>query len=177
VISWRLFASDQKLFWCGRCGAITVATVLGADIEWQGPQDPPVVVNLPIGPPTPVKNRAKRARERAGLTYGQAARLLNMPSGDLMGLEERDSEFANADHTKLAEIYGVNVEWLRGDSDRCDYDSIKDVRGYDELSFHDRDVVAEFAASLPPAKPCATCGKLGCHPFRHAGWDPNKDKE
>ena len=50
VISWRLFASDHRLFWCGRCGAITIATVLGVDIDWQGPQDPPVVVNLQIGP-------------------------------------------------------------------------------------------------------------------------------
>lgn len=107
-----------------------------------------------------VKNRAKRARERAGLTLGQAARLLNMPSADVLASEERDSDFAEADHAKLADVYGVNVEWLRGDKDRCDYESIKDVRGYDELSFHDREVVAEFAASLPAntTRICEHCG-------------------
>lgn len=60
------------------------------------------------------ENRAKRAREHAGLTIGQAARLLNMPSGDLLAIEERDSDFADADHERLADVYGVNVPWLKG---------------------------------------------------------------
>ena len=115
------------------------------------------------------KNRAKRARERAGLSVGQAALLIDLPPFGVVSIEECDSDFAKADHAKLAEVYGVNVEWLRGDRDRCDYASIKDVPGYDALTFRDRDIIAEFAASLPPAKPCATCGKLGCHPFRHGG--------
>lgn len=121
-----------------------------------------------------VNHRYRRARERAGLTLGQAARLLGWTVVDLSAIETAAQRVHPATETKLAELYGVNVEWLGGDKERCDYASLKDVRGYDELSFHDRDVLAEFAASLPPAKPCATCGELGCHPFRHPGFDPNK---
>lgn len=98
-------------------------------------------------------NRAKRARERAGLTIGQAAKILNMEKDDLVAIEEKDSMFANADQSKLADTYGVNLPWLRGDAPLRDEDKMKDVRGWDELSRHDQNVISEFAASMPRRAP------------------------
>lgn len=116
----------------------------------------------------PVKNRMARARERAGLTIGQAAKLLDIPSGVLLGIEERDADFEaiSDQHEHIADMYGVNAGWLSGDKELHDYEAMKDVRGWDDLSMHDRDVVAEFAASLPPAKPCKRCGEVGCNPIK-----------
>jgi hypothetical protein len=105
-------------------------------------------------------NRSKLARERAGLTIGQAARLLNMPSGDLLGIEERDSDFDATDQMKLAALYQVRIEWLTGDAELRDYASVDKIDGADKLSFHDRDIIAEFAASIPrrATRKCITCG-------------------
>ena len=94
-------------------------------------------------------NRSRLARERAGLTIGRAAHYLGIPSGDLLAIEERDSDFATADHTKMCEVYGIRLEWLTGEVPQYDYDAIKAIAGADELTFHDRDILAEFAASMP----------------------------
>lgn len=53
---------------------------------------------------------------------------------------------------QLADIYGVNVEWLTGEAPQHDYEVLKGVRGADNLSAYDRDMVAEFAASMPRGK-------------------------
>jgi transcriptional regulator with XRE-family HTH domain len=94
-------------------------------------------------------NRAKRARERAGLTASQAAKLMNMETSDLLAIEENDSMFANADQAKLADYYGVNIPWLRGEVPLRDDTRLKDVKGWDDLSRHDQNVISEFAAALP----------------------------
>lgn len=106
-----------------------------------------------------VQNRAKRAREHAGISIGQAARLLGMTTDELLMIEERDSSYANADQSRLAEIYCVNLEWLSGTSERYDYETVKNMRGADSLTFHDRDIIAEFAASMP-RKPAKTLAEI-----------------
>lgn len=95
-----------------------------------------------------MKNRAKIARERAGLSVGQAARLLWMLDEDVLLTEQSDvacSRYAS----RLADYYGVNIPWLLGEVDRCDYEALKGVRGAEGLTFHDRDVIAECLAALP----------------------------
>lgn len=99
------------------------------------------------------KNRAMRARKHAGLSLGQAAKLLNMPSTDLIAIEERDSDFSDADHERLADVYGVNVPWLKGEVELRDYASVDKIRGAAALTKHDRDVMAEFAASMTRKTP------------------------
>lgn len=98
-------------------------------------------------------NRAQIARKNAGLSVNQAAKLLGVLPLELAQVEEFDSHFADADHVKLAEIYGVNVEWLTGEAERYDYDRVSKMRGADRLKPHDRDIIAEFAASMPRRKP------------------------
>lgn len=101
------------------------------------------------------ENRSKLARERAGLSVGQAARLVDIEREFLLLVEERDSHFADLDHEeveKMADVYGVNVPWLRGEVPRRDYEAMKDARGWDDITDHDRDVIAEFAAAMPRGK-------------------------
>lgn len=94
------------------------------------------------------ENRARRARESAGLSIAQASKLLGIGTHELLGAEELDSVFA--DHAlKLAELYRVDIGWLRGDGPLRDYETVDRIAGAREISFHDRDMIAEFAASIP----------------------------
>lgn len=95
-----------------------------------------------------VKNCSRLARERAGLTVGQAARRLGMATETITRIETDDAAYAAADRAKLASIYGVNVEWMDGTRQERDYASIDAMRGADKLTPHDRDALAEFAASM-----------------------------
>lgn len=85
----------------------------------------------------------------AGLSLGQAVRRLGVTADQLRAIEEHDAVYAGADPTGLAELYGVNVDWLSGRSELRDYAALKNLRGADELPFHDRDVLAEMYASRP----------------------------
>lgn len=97
-------------------------------------------------PPT---NRARLARERAGLSIGQAVKHLGIEHERLVCVEESDVAFAKEDVADMAKAYGVRVEWLTGEVERYDYANVAKMKGAEELSFHDRDVIAEFAASMP----------------------------
>lgn len=106
----------------------------------------------------PDDNRLRIARERAGLSLNQAAHMLRIDHLDLVRLEcatvesvrafvvER-SQFISLDAFVAA--YGVRVEWLLGEVERYDYSSIGNINGADQLTDHDRDAIAEFAASMP----------------------------
>lgn len=95
------------------------------------------------------KNRAGIARKNAGLSIGQAAKLLGVSSDDLAKIEVFDSAFADADQQKLADLYRVRIEWLTGEVPRRDYAAVDKLDNADKITAHDRDIVAEFAASLP----------------------------
>jgi len=98
------------------------------------------------------KNRARLARERAGLSIGQACKLLGVERAELQRIEELDSEFADTTRDLrdlMLDIYAVNREWLAGDVPRHDYARVDQINGADKLTFHDRDVIAEFMASMP----------------------------
>ncbi len=99
-------------------------------------------------------NRTKKARENAGLSLGQAAKLLGVEKSVVFEAETADvATLPSGLTTQMAEVYGVDPDWMLGVKPQHDYEAMKDARGYDELSFHDRDVVAEFAASLPKRSP------------------------
>ena len=94
-------------------------------------------------------NRSRRARVSAGLSLGQASRLTGVSLEQLGSAEENDSAYADDDAVRLADVYGVNVEWLSGRTERCDYARLKNIAGADELPFGDRERLAELYASLP----------------------------
>jgi predicted transcriptional regulator len=95
------------------------------------------------------KNRAKLARRNAGLSIGQAARLLRLTTDDVVSIEETNAAFSMADHAKLADVYGVNIPWLKGEVPQHDYDTMNSVDGFDKVTPNDQAVLAEFAASMP----------------------------
>lgn len=97
----------------------------------------------------PTKNRSRIARERAGLTLLQASTILGITAETLIWIEEADSAFADADHAAMADVYGVNVEWLRGDVPQFDFPAVDKINGADKLYYSDRQTIAEFLASTP----------------------------
>jgi transcriptional regulator with XRE-family HTH domain len=97
-------------------------------------------------------NRARRAREGAGLSIGQAAKLLGVDRDVLFNVEELDSAFWSTPATfrrNMADVYGVSEAWLGGQGDLRDYAALDRIAGGRELPFHDRDVLAEVLASRP----------------------------
>lgn len=98
------------------------------------------------------KNRAAKAREQAGLSFGQAAKLLGIKREDLIGIEEIDEAFFALDddlRDLMLDIYGVNYPWLAGEAPLHDYASVDAMEGADKLSFKDRGSLAELMASRP----------------------------
>jgi transcriptional regulator with XRE-family HTH domain len=98
------------------------------------------------------KNRSKIARERAGLSVGQAARHTGIDRDALILYEESDAAFAMANQPALASVYGVNLPWLRGEVPERDYAHVDRIKGADKLTSHDRDIIAEFVAAMPRGK-------------------------
>lgn len=96
----------------------------------------------------PTLNRSRRARESAGLSLGQAARLLGVPRDQIALAEGSDAAYADFGPPRLADIYGVNLDWLSGRIELCDYEPLKNLDGADKLSFRDRDQLAELFASM-----------------------------
>jgi ribosome-binding protein aMBF1 (putative translation factor) len=81
------------------------------------------------------KNRARLARERAGLSIGQAAKLLNVDRDMLARWEASDTAFFDAPWVSMSDIYGVRIEWLTGACERYDYATVKKMDGADRLTF------------------------------------------
>lgn len=94
-------------------------------------------------------NRCRRARENAGLSVGQTARLLGIPVEQVMSVEVNDTAFAEAGPARFADLYGVNLDWLSGRIEQHDYERLNKCPDARELPFHDRDMLAELYASLP----------------------------
>jgi transcriptional regulator with XRE-family HTH domain len=98
------------------------------------------------------ENRTKRARERAGLSLGQAAKLLGIDREMLEEVEDAP-RFEGMLLDKMVDVYQVREEWITGKVPLRDYEAVKKMvicsRNGEELSFHDRDILAEFAASIP----------------------------
>lgn len=121
------------------------------------------------------KHRIQLARERAGLSVGQAARILGLERDDILSLEI--AEDPDPDHLeRMADAYGVNLPWMMGEIPQYDYDRLNDLPAADRLEDHDRKIAAEFIASLPqrPEHPeswldcedCVALSKSGAKPPR-----------
>lgn len=105
----------------------------------------------------PSRNRARRAREQAGLSLGQAAKLLAMSRNELEIIEASDDlgrhaqtcDF-EADVGRMADLYAVSQEWILGYVPLRDYARVDATRASDQLSPSDRDGLAR---SCPAVKP------------------------
>lgn len=96
-----------------------------------------------------VKHRCRRARERSGLSVGQAAHLLGIERDELWDVERTIEPPAEALVAKMVDIYGICEEWIVGAVPQHDYEAVRRMPGWQNLDFGDRAEIAEFAASMP----------------------------
>lgn len=103
-------------------------------------------------------NRLRRARELAGLSLGQAAKLLGWAQGPLYAMEIGEGvPPTDVDLAKLAELYHVPVAYLHGAEPKIP-EALRRQLDDLEISSGDRDTVLEFAGvlSLHPPQPSAS---------------------
>lgn len=98
------------------------------------------------------ENRSEIARTRAGLSIAQAAKLFNVTVEDMREIEDPNTTLSDSleplSIIMLCVYYGVRSEWITGQVPRYDYASVDKIKGSESLTQNDRDVVAEFAASM-----------------------------
>jgi DNA-binding XRE family transcriptional regulator len=95
-----------------------------------------------------MNNRCKVAREQAGLSVGQAAKLLGLTKAVITACEDPEAIVHWIISDAMAYYYGCSVEWLCGDGPDMDYETVKAMKGSEKLPSHDRVILAKFAASL-----------------------------
>jgi transcriptional regulator with XRE-family HTH domain len=66
-----------------------------------------------------IANRLALARENAGLSQGQVARMLNMHRPSISEVEAGRRSVTAEELAKFAEVYGVDMDWLgcKGESE------------------------------------------------------------
>ena len=94
-------------------------------------------------------NRSRLARERAGLSLGQACLMLGKSSRVIEQIEKPDSPMSSAEIAAMSSLYGVNPEWLTGQRERYNYAAVDSMHEARFISSHDRTVIAEFIAAMP----------------------------
>lgn len=62
--------------------------------------------------------RLRKARESAGLSQGQVARLLNMHRPTITDMESESRKVTAGELAQFAELYKVSLEWLTGTESR-----------------------------------------------------------
>lgn len=67
-----------------------------------------------------IAQRMKLAREQAGLSQGQAAKLLDLHRPTISEIEAGNRRVAADELARFAELYGVSVTWLTGARDEAD---------------------------------------------------------
>jgi transcriptional regulator with XRE-family HTH domain len=94
--------------------------------------------------------RLKEARERAGLTQSQVARLLKMHRPTITEIEAGNRTVAAEELPTFADLYGVSTEWLLDRVDESEEMTVElAARGLDKLSPADRARLVEILRSLP----------------------------
>ena len=94
-------------------------------------------------------HRCALARKHAGLSLGQAAKLLGVDRAVVEQIEATPIVDREDRAKQMADVYGVRIEWLLGEVEQYDYATVDTMKGAETLTDHDRDVIAEFAASMP----------------------------
>ena len=64
-----------------------------------------------------IASRLRVARERAGLSQGQVARMLSMHRPSISEIEAGRRRVSAEELAKFADIYGVGIEWLTSAQD------------------------------------------------------------
>lgn len=67
-----------------------------------------------------ISSRLRTAREAAGLSQGQAAKLLDMHRPTITEIEAGRRKVSGEELVRFAELYGITVEWLTGGKESAD---------------------------------------------------------
>jgi len=65
-----------------------------------------------------IGDRLRMAREMAGLTQAQAAKLLGLHRPSISEIEAGRRKVSAEELAKLSEVYAVNMDWILGSEDR-----------------------------------------------------------
>ncbi len=97
-----------------------------------------------------IASRLKAAREQAGLTQGQVARLLGLHRPSVSEMEAGRRSVSAEELATLADTYGVSVAWLldgdAGDMSRVRYEMA--ARKLSTMRQEDLDQLMQLLASL-----------------------------
>lgn len=99
-----------------------------------------------------IAERIRRAREMAGLSQGQVAKLLNLHRPSITALEAGNRKVSAEEISKFSELYKVDPSWLLGDGE--DQLSINDsrlqlaARELKKLKPDDLDTILQVIASI-----------------------------
>lgn len=103
-----------------------------------------------------VRERFRIARERAGLSQAQTAKLMEMHRPTITEIEAGRRRVAAQELTRFADIYGVSVAWLAGsagsDPDLSDPRLALVARELKRLKSEDLERVMQFIASVQGAR-------------------------
>lgn len=96
-----------------------------------------------------IAGRLRAAREQAGLSQGQAAKLLGVQRPTVSEFEAGRRRVSAEELARLAEIYGVSVSWLATDQPEVPDPAVElAARELAKLKKEDLDVVLQLLRTL-----------------------------
>jgi len=102
-----------------------------------------------------LSGRLRLAREQAGLSQGQVARMLGLHRPSVSEIEAGRRKVSADELVALARIYGVSAGWLAGEEDAADDETAARVklaaRGLASLKPEDLDKVIKLLTTLRDA--------------------------
>lgn len=97
-----------------------------------------------------IAGRLRKARENAGLSQSQVATLMGLHRPTVSEMEAGRRRVAAEELARLADVYGVGIEWLAGESASTDQMEEAELaaREMRSLDREDLDKVVELIRSL-----------------------------
>jgi transcriptional regulator with XRE-family HTH domain len=102
-----------------------------------------------------IANRLRTARDAAGLSQGQVAKLLNFHRPTISEIEAGRRKVSGEELTQFASLYGVSVEWLTsasGESDPSDDRILLAARELSKMKDQDLDHLLSLLQMLRKSK-------------------------
>jgi transcriptional regulator with XRE-family HTH domain len=101
-----------------------------------------------------LESRLRIAREQAGLSQGQVAKLMNMHRPTISEIEAGRRKVKVDELTQFANAYGVSVAWLTATADEGEVDARVELaaRELSELDPNDLEKVLRFLSTLRTSK-------------------------
>ncbi len=104
-----------------------------------------------------VAKRLKAAREQAGLSQGQVARMLNIHKPTISEIEAGRRNVTSEETVKFADIYDVNASWLIDkEAEEQDPKVLMEARQLSKLREEDLNSVIKLLNSLKDKSPETT---------------------